>query len=151
MRPPHNHWLLTRDGDPHVREIFDRHYSRRLYRDGRRPALFVGPGYKMVLITRRHDAIFAWRKFRPRDNQVGVNCSIFRNTGPVLSSQLIKEAEEWAAVRWPGERSYTYVNPEAVRSTNPGYCFQKAGWRRCGRSKDRHLWILESTIPLGAV
>ena len=26
-------------------------------------------------------------------------------------------------------------NPQAVAGRNPGYCFQKAGWRRCGVTK----------------
>lgn len=41
--------------------------------------------------------------------------------------------------RWPQEaRHYTYVAPQRVRSTNPGYCFQQAGWRRCGLTKGGH-------------
>jgi hypothetical protein len=31
-----------------------------------------------------------------------VNCAVFRNEGPVLSSDLILEAEELAWGRWPG-------------------------------------------------
>lgn len=34
--------------------------------------------------------------------------------------------------KWPGERFYTYVNPKKVKSTNPGYCFMAAGWKKCG-------------------
>jgi hypothetical protein len=36
------------------------------------------------------------------------------------------------------------VNPRRVRSSNPGYCFQLAGWRRCGITKIRKLLILEA-------
>lgn len=29
----------------------------------------------------------------------------------------------------------TKVRPSAVRSTNPGYCFLAAGWRRAGKTQ----------------
>lgn len=38
--------------------------------------------------------------------------------------------------------NYTYVNPEKVRSSNPGFCFLVAGWQRCGRTRSG-LLILE--------
>ena len=136
-------WIPTRDGDPSVRAVFDRHYSRKHYADGRRPKLFVGPGEKLVLRTPSADAIFVWRRFRSMDEQEGVNCAIFRNEGPLLSSDLIREAEALAWERWPGERLFTYVNPKAVRSTNPGYCFLRAGWQRCGVTKVHRLLVLE--------
>jgi hypothetical protein len=64
--------------------LYDRHYSKYHYADGRRPKLFVGPGEKMVLLTTDHLALFAWRKFRSMDGQQGVNCAIFRNEGPIF-------------------------------------------------------------------
>jgi len=129
------HWLPTRDGDPHVRVMFDRHYSRRRYADGRRPALFVGPGEKMVLISVDGRAFFVWRKFLDQcPLGHGVNCAAFRNEGPTLSSVLIREACRLAWARWPGERLYTYVHPGRIRSTNPGFCFLAAGWHRCGHT-----------------
>ena len=127
-----NRWIPVRDGNDDVRAVFDRHYSRKRYKDGRTPRLFCGPGEKMVLRTAPCDAIFVWRRFISADGQQGVNCAVFRNEGPSLSSSLILEAEELACERWPGERFYTYVNPRSVRSTNPGYCFQMAGWHSCG-------------------
>ena len=69
------------------------------------------------------------------DYQEGVSCAIFRNEGYYLSSELIKKACILAWQKWPNERLYTYVNPRKVKSTNPGYCFLKAGWRRTGMSK----------------
>ncbi len=62
---------------------------------------------------------------------------------PASASELIREADELADRRWPGERHFTYVNPRAVRSSNPGYCFKQAGWRFCGITKRRRLHILE--------
>lgn len=125
-------WISVLDGDARARAIFNRHYSRRFYSDGRKPKLFVGPGEKMVLLTPLCDAVFIWRKFISHDGQRGVNCAVFRNESEHLSSELIADAVCLAWKRWPGERLYTYVDPRKVRSTNPGYCFLVSGWRKCG-------------------
>lgn len=137
-------WVYVKDGDPTAKSIFDGHYSRYRYADGREPKLFVGPGQKVVLITPCARALLVWRKFRSADEkQLGVNCAVFRNEGAGLSSKLLCDGMMVAHRRWPGERLYTYVNPTAIRSVNPGFCFLKAGWRRCGVSKRRKLLILE--------
>jgi hypothetical protein len=136
-------WLEVKDGNDTARHIFDGHYSRYHYADGRRPLLFVGPGEKLVLVSPDALALFVWRKFISRDAQTGVNCAVFRNESPRLSSDLILSAERIAWGRWPGDRLYTYVDSKKVRSANPGYCFQVAGWRRCGTTKHRGLLILE--------
>ncbi len=137
-------WMPIRDANPSGLAIFHRHYSYAPYRDGRRPRHFVGPGEKMVLLTPAADALFVWRKFVSGDGQLGVNCAVFRNEGPLLSSELIREAMRMAWTRWPGARLFTYVNPRKIRSTNPGYCFLLAGWRRCGVTKWNKLVILEA-------
>ena len=129
--------------DPRALFLYNRHYSAYRYRDGRRRRLFVGPGEKLVLLTPLSDALFVWRKFRPMDAQRGVNAAVFRNESDIRASDLIREACALAWRRWPGERLYTYVEDGSVRSTNPGCCFLKAGWRRCGRNKDGRLTILE--------
>ncbi len=136
---PLNPWVEVRDGNDTARDIFNGHYSRRRYMDGRNPKLFVGPGEKMVLITPAADALFVWRKFISLDNQEGVNCAVFRNESSQLSSVLIRHAEELAWQRWFGQRLYTYVNPRKVSSRNPGYCFQCAGWRKCGITASKLL------------
>jgi hypothetical protein len=133
-------WVEVKDGDASAREIFRRHYSYRPYKDGRNPALFVGPGEKMVLLTPNADALFVWRKFKSADGQEGVNCSVFRNESNQLASELIREAEKLAWERW---RLFTYVNGRKVKSRNPGYCFVRAGWRKCGVTKHNKLLILE--------
>ena len=136
-------WIPIKDGNASARYLFNRHYSRRRYKDGRQPKLFVGPGEKMVLTTPCAMGLFVWRKFIAGDNQQGINCAIFRNETSTLSSELIKEADGLADARWPGQRHYTYVNSKRVKSTNPGYCFIKAGWRKCGTTKHNKLIILE--------
>jgi hypothetical protein len=136
-------WIGVNDGDRRAIPLYNRHYSSRNYRDKRPRRLFVGPGYKMVLLTPLCDALFVWRKFKSDANQDGINCAIFRNESPLLSSTLILEAEQLARARWPGERFYTYVEDRKVESDNPGYCFKMAGWSHWGRNKDGRLSILE--------
>src|SRR5271157_5596767 len=98
------HWFAVPDGDVTGRWLVNRHYSARHYKDGRNTKRFVGPGYKMVLMTSDGKALFVWKKFIDASGQTGLNCSIFRNEGPYLSSSLILEAEQLAWQRWPGER-----------------------------------------------
>lgn len=143
-------WLPVKDGDPRAAALYRRHYNCYRYADNRRADLrnrsrflIVGPGEKMVMMTVGCDALFVWRKFIDASGQVGVNCAVFRNESAHLSSALVLEAERHAAARWGGERLYTYVNAAAVRSTNPGYCFLAAGWRKCGVTKVNRLIILE--------
>ena len=139
-------WFAVSDGDEHARYLYERHYScLNLKARQRSPSrdLIVGPGEKMVLLTNDGLALFVWRKFMSQDNQAGVNCAVFRNEGAGLSSEMILEAERLAWSRWSGERLYTYINPGAIRSTNPGYCFKMAGWKVAGCTKKRNLIVLE--------
>lgn len=136
-------WIEIKDGDPRLRILYNRHYSVYQYRDGRQPKKTVGPGEYMALITPEADAIFIWRKFIDASGQKGINCAVFRNEGLRLSSELILQAMVRAWQRWPGERLYTYINQKKIRSTNPGCCFKKAGWREIGRTKIHNLIILE--------
>lgn len=136
-------WIQILDGDARARKIFDRHYSRIKYKDGRKPKLFVGPGEKLVLLSVCGMALFVWRRFVSDDGQVGVNCAVFRNESEHKSSFLLDEAEKIAWNKWPGQRLYTYVNPKKIKSSNPGYCFKVNGWQRCGETKVNKLIILE--------
>ena len=141
-----SHWVQIRDGNKHALDIFKRHYSRYIYKDGRKPNRFVGPGERIVLISQCGRAIFVWRKFRSMDNQDGINCSVFRNESNILSSSLILEAEKLAYARWGKTRLYTYVNAQLIKSPNPGYCFKVCGWKVSGTTKKAKLLILEKYI-----
>jgi hypothetical protein len=133
-------WYLTKDGDRSCLDLFRRHYSCR--GEGK-VDLFVGPGEKIVLRTDDADALFVWRREQNRrDSQTGVNCAVFRNESSHRSSELIRQADAIADHVWPGMRHYTFVNSGAVRSSNPGFCFIAAGWRKCGHSAGG-LLILE--------
>jgi len=139
-------WLSSNKFDPRALALYERHYSARRYADGRKRDQFVGPGEQMVLLTVCCRALFVWVRntIERFDKQVGVNCAVFRNEGAGLSSDLIREADELADARWPGARHFTYVDDAKIRSSNPGYCFLMAGWRRAGRSKSG-LSLLERT------
>lgn len=83
------------------------------------------------------------------DKQEGLCCAVFRNESAVQSSALIREADDLADAKWGPLRHWTYVWDAKVRSTNPGYCFIMAGWRKCGRNKDGRLTILEKLPTVG--
>lgn len=135
-------WYITKDGDRTCLALYRRHYSSK--KSKRTASQFVGPGEHVVLRTGDGDAVFVWRKYidDTQPPQTGVECSLFRNEGPLPSSDLIRQADAIADRCWAGERHYTKVNPGAVRSSNPGFCFMAAGWRRCGMTKNG-LIILE--------
>ena len=135
-------WYLTKDGDASCMALFRRHYSNRKYADGRDVKLFCGPGEKIVLRTRAADALFVWRRFIDDSGQTGINCAVFRNESQQRSSELIRQADAIADYIWPNCRHYTYVDSGKVRSSNPGYCFIRAGWQRCGVTKSGKI-VLE--------
>lgn len=73
-------------------------------------------------------------------------CSLFRNVGAGLSSELIREAVAATRAQWPDVPALgmvTFVDASKVRSTNPGACFQRAGFRRVGYTKERGLVALQ--------
>lgn len=138
-------WTEVYDGNGTAFQLFRRHYSfSRSKRIPDTETRIAGPGEKMLLLNADATALFVWRKFISKDDQQGVNCAIFRNESGHLASDLIVEAMRLGWERWPGTRFYTYVNPRKVRSTNPGYCFMRAGWRKCGITKTRRLLVLEA-------
>lgn len=136
-------WLSVKDGDPAAYQLFTRHYSFHHYKDNRRTMdkRFCGPGEKIVLVTQDYKALFVWRKFVDASGQQGINCAIFRNETEILSSELIREAEQLAWVRWPGERLYTYINGKNVHGD--GACFKHAGWRKLSKRTGSGLIVLE--------
>jgi len=142
-----SYWIPVLDTDPRAVALYSRHYSARRAktRIDRTRYGFSGQGQSMVLITERADALFGWNHsmIARDDGQEGVNCFVFRNESSVLSSALIKDAQEWAWRRWGKVRLFTYINADKVRhKRDPGRCFLKAGWRKCGVSKGG-LVILE--------
>lgn len=126
--------VRTRRNDLEARQMADRHYSRNT--PGARD--FVGPGRVIILRDPAGTWLFVWRSCKYRlDGQAGWECSIFRNEGMRLSSEIILECEAWV-----DGRMFTYVDAGKVRSANPGFCFKRAGWRVAGKSKKRGLVLL---------
>jgi len=138
-------FILSNGCDKQAMKLYERHYSKYRYRDGRKTIKFTGPGEHLVLVLPDYKALFVWlhNTIPRRDKQVGINCTIFRNESKFLSSKLILEAELWAYERWGAKRMFTYVNANKIQSNNPGFCFKKAGWRKCGISKVHKHIILE--------
>lgn len=142
------YWLPSHRADERAIALYRRHYSAAKNDSVHRTLRnFMAPGETMVLLTSDCQAVFAWsRNTVPRwDKQEGIICTLFRNEGEIRSSDLIREADELAWQRWPRERHFTYVQPEAVASVNPGYCFKMAGWRSTHHRSGRGLVLLENT------
>ena len=134
LLPFHDGLFVTNHFDQECRVLADRHYSRRTV--GARQ--FLNSGRKLVLRDALGDVVFGWLYPLPElrmDGQDGYNCAIFRNESARRSSDIIREAEAAAVEKWGPNRFYTYVDPAKIRSSNPGYCFQCAGWKKIGRSK----------------
>lgn len=144
-------WIAVKDGDPRAVALYRRHYSCNnpkadLVRFG-----FSGNGASLILLTLDCRALFCWRyqELYQRDGQQGVNCSIFRNESDYLSSDLIKDACEWAYRKWGFQRLYTYVNPDKVNhKRDPGRCFIRAGWQKLNHKSTKGLILLEKLPPV---
>jgi hypothetical protein len=146
-------WLAVKRTDPRAFALYRHHYSaeKNLPYRAYGNTNVTGPAATMTLLSKCGRALFVWIRntIKRWDAQVGVNCAIFRNEGAGLSSDLIREADDLAWGRWPGERHWTYVNAEKTRRRRSkrapaGKCFIEAGWRECGTSAEG-LVILERT------
>lgn len=131
--------VITTHFDAECSILADRHYSRQ--KIGARQ--FMPNGRKIVIRDRPGSLVFCWLWQEIRDDgESGYNCSLFRNESDRRSSDVILECERIAFDRWGPDRVFTYVKPSAIRSTNPGCCFKKAGWKFVRLSKDGHKHLL---------
>ena len=147
-------WRKVTKFDRDACALADRHYSRRKVGSPQ----FMPPGQTLVLLTPAADAVFGWWRPHPASGLEAMNgldgwtCTIFRNEGPRLSSELIVEAEQ--ALLNAGhdigrDGLMTYVWDSKIRPTQqPGWCFIKAGWRATGRSADRRKTLLQKPREL---
>jgi hypothetical protein len=140
-------WLVAHKADRRACALADRHYSRRKIGAPQ----MMPPGQTLVLVSETDDAVFGWWRPHPDAGIVAMNgldgwtCTIFRNEGKWLSSCLIVEAERELLATGHNigpDGLLTYVFGKKVRSTNPGFCFAMAGWKKRGLSADRRkvLW-----------
>ena len=132
-------WFGVKDGDPRAVALYRRHYSCRNPKVDYVRWGFSGKGESMVLLTLDCRALWCWRRVETE----GIYCSVFRNEGDILSSELVKEADLLAWERWGDDtRHYTHVNPREVKGD--GKCFKAAGWsKRRERTQKHRLVILE--------
>lgn len=162
-------WELSSSSDPRALAVVDGtgtcdgygpHYSRRT--PGSKT--FTGVGQEVVLVTGCGMAVWAVVRQRTpsapgtgatrgrtgapdqRPRYVWRNM-LFRNLGAGLSSDLIRAATDVTYLEWvrrygemPPERLRTEVDMRKIRSTNPGYCYQVAGWKK-GTPKRGKLFL----------
>jgi hypothetical protein len=134
-------WVRTNRADPLAAALADRHYSRQ--KPGTRQ--FVQPGRCLVLVTPDYDALWVtswpYEQYVLRKLYPGAwTCSLFRNEGEILSSDLIRAAivETIAYFGDPPEHGFiTTVRPDKVRhKRDPGRCFRKVGFQPIGFTAD---------------
>lgn len=97
--------------------------------------------------------IWRVRRISDDDGLDAFRCTMFRNEGPQLASDLIREAMRVTLERMP-ERPpdgwLTYIEPRHIASPNPGYCFKRAGWWRdrtyTPGYRQRHLIRLRAAL-----
>lgn len=134
-------WRLAHRADPRCVALADRHYSRQKIGSPQ----FVPPGRCIVLYAKTDTGEAVWVTSWPFAEYVkhawagAWTCSIFRNEGAGLASDLIRQAV--AATRAiygepPALGMITFVLPKAIRSVNPGACFKHAGFVLVGAAKD---------------
>lgn len=168
-------WRISSSSDPVALSIVDGtgkhagngpHYSRRT--PGSKT--FTGVGQEVVLVTEDGNAVWAV-VYQRTPGKRGSGASrgrngttdaaprfvwrnmLFRNLGAELSSELIKAATRETYRLWhekygtlPTERLRTEVDTKAIKSRNPGYCYQCAGWLK-GERKGRKLFLYAPFPP----
>jgi hypothetical protein len=123
-------WQVRSKADPAALALFDRHYSRQ--KPGRGE---VGPpGRKLVLVSPCERALWCthWPYAKLAMDGLDVyRCTVFRNEGAGLASELIIDAMAVTLDLWgapPRDGWATWVDTRKVPGSNPGYCFKRAGW-----------------------
>jgi hypothetical protein len=133
-------WRLSHRFDPPAVAIADRHYSRQRIGSPQ----FVAPGRCVVLLAGTADAPALWVSSWPFAEYThhawpgAWICSLFRNEGAGLSSELILEAIAATRSLWgtpPPRGMVTFVNRDKVRpKRDPGRCYLRAGFRPVGET-----------------
>jgi len=130
--------IPIRDGDPDARTMYDRHYSARHYRDGRRPLKLIGPGQYLLLTDPYRTCLIGFRRSnRPIAGQTGIYLTVFRNESPRRASDILRRACRLAFDRWTDETTiFTFINPRRTRAAVPGYSFIRAGFRHIADTRN---------------
>lgn len=132
-------WVRSHRADPLARPLADRHYNRQ----SPGHVQFAPSGRCFVLLS--DDSRALWITSWPYPEYVKHDwpnawvCSLFRNEGAGLSSELITMAvaatvHEFGAPPLLG--MVTFVNPRMVRhKRDPGRCFRRAGFIDAGHTR----------------
>lgn len=152
------HWMLAESGkfDRTGVLLADGHYSRR------KPGSpqFMPPGQTIVLITRDFRSVWGWWRPHPRSGIKAMNgldgwtCSIFRRTDGPRASDLVLDAELAIDALGYGcgpSGLLTYVWCSKIQSTNPGWCYQQAGYTKTGWSADGKKILLWKPARLAGI
>ena len=146
-------WTVSNRADKRALPLADRHYNRQ------KPGTpqFVPPGRCLVLLSVDGQAL--WVTSWPFAQFVKhawpgawVN-SLFRREGGALASDLIRQAIAVTRWAWPDVPSLgiiTFVDRTKIHhKRDPGRCYLRAGFRRCGFSKDGKiaLQLLARDMP----
>lgn len=133
-------WTLSNRADPRAIDIFDRHYSRQT--EG---AQIAPPGRSFTLVIDPVGGLGGalWHSSAPeyaRHRWAGAwVCTVFRNEGAGLSSELIREAIAATVNAWgppPAQGMLTFVDPTKTTPKEvPGWCFRRAGFKQDGTSE----------------
>ena len=126
-------WQIRNRFDRAAAELADRHYSRE-----KKSPQVGGPGFVLILVTPCERAAWISKRHATTTTSARVlsdgfpdayRCSLFRNEGAGLASDLIVEAMRMTEDLWGAAPIWvTYIDRDAVSSANPGYCFKCAGW-----------------------
>lgn len=153
-------WLRIKRNDPRALALADRHYSRRT--PGSKS--FVQNARSLVLLSRDETAlwvtIWPYAEFVKHQWKDAWQCSMFRNEGSALSSDLIRAAvaetvayhrsgenPKWSKDPPPSGGFITFVDDAKIRKKrDPGRCFVKAGWTRLKERTGSNLTVLH--LPL---
>ena len=142
-------WVVSYRASPIGAALADRHYNRQ----SKGSAQFGPPGRTLVLLagTSKGRALWVsnWQKEEYVKHQWPDSwvCSLFRNEGAGLSSELIREAVSATLWHWatpPDQGMITFVDPSKIKKKrDPGRCFRKAGFVEIGETQKRGRLVLQ--------
>jgi hypothetical protein len=142
------HWQMSHRFDKAALPMADRHYNRQ------KPGTpqFVPPGRCIVLIADGALWVSSWpyAEFTKHEwSGAWINSCFRRETNPTLASVLIREAVAITRHIWgepPSLGMVTFIDATKIRhKRDPGRCYLKAGFKRCGETKVNRLLAFQLT------
>lgn len=128
-------WTVTHPRDKRAARLYDRHYSRTVFRPGSVGKNQITSNERaLVLVTSDYSALWVsqWSDVAARNDGQDVWLNLtFRNESSILSSLLITEAVALTRWHWwpilPKDGMLTYIAPKCVEPKDlPGYCYLRA-------------------------